>query len=177
MSNETIDLVLGQRGRADLSFLADTALALGRARAALRRELEASEIARELPGRLADREGLIYERLSRAPSLCSTRLLTEWLSATHGASAKAAFGEIERDLAPVLATDAGAPAENPGLVVPDYYAGVDFHRTEGGWDGHPEMGFVHSEMIFRRIIAASRPIDVYQQRRTAAAAAPPRSRR
>ena len=44
------------------------------------------------------------------------------------------------------------------LVVPDYYKDVWFHRTTGGWNGHPEMGFVHSEFthkpMSRAILAA-----------------------
>jgi len=171
------ELRLRQRGRADLAFLAETARRLGRARGALRRDAVDAGLGDRLPARLADREALLMDRLARRPSLETSRLLAEWMSGVHGASAKAAFAEVVDELGGALDLDDGGPVPDPALAVPDYYAGVDFHRTEGGWDGHPEMGFVHSEMIFERIINASRGIDIFAQRRAAAAAAPRRDYR
>jgi ubiquinone/menaquinone biosynthesis C-methylase UbiE len=48
---------------------------------------------------------------------------------------------------------------------PDYAKGVEFHRTTGGWDGHPYQGFVHGEIIHRKYVAKNYPGDIFDQRR------------
>lgn len=170
-----MDLPLRQRGRSEIAFMADLAVRLGAARGAVRADAQRLGLDEaELPDAFADRTALLDKKLAGSSALKSVGVLAEWLSRAHGRIAKAAFEEMAPEIGAALAADsAGATTlrPDPDLVVPDYFKGVDFHRTEGGWDGHAEMGFIHSELIFRRIIAASRPIDVFAQRRLSAEAA------
>jgi ubiquinone/menaquinone biosynthesis C-methylase UbiE len=42
---------------------------------------------------------------------------------------------------------------------------VWFHRTTGGWDGHDQMGYVHSEFIHKTYVARNFGGDIFAQRR------------
>ena len=61
---------------------------------------------------------------------------------------------------------------DPGLVAPDYWQGVEFHRTSPGWDGHDCMGFVHGEIIHRKMVDRMYPGGIFRQRRAVAGMAP-----
>lgn len=103
------------------------------------------------------------------------RLLGEWQLEQHGPIAIEAFEEIRADIEPRLKALQRGPTRiryNPDMRVPAYWAGVEFHRTAGGWDGHDYMGFVHGELIHRRMVDASRDGAILQQRAAAARLVP-----
>jgi SAM-dependent methyltransferase len=56
---------------------------------------------------------------------------------------------------------------------PDYWDGYEFHRSAGGWDGHDYMGFIHCELIHRKMIGETFAGAIYAQRKNVAAMAPP----
>jgi len=167
-----------QRGRAQLDFLVDAGRAMGAARGSGRRAmLDAGHGHDTLPEALADRERVMREAIGDRRAYAAGRLMNEWVARTHGPAAVETFEDMRPDVGPDLeALDRGPStlAVRPGFVAPPYFAGVDFHRTEGGWDGHPEMGFIHGELIHKRIINRVRPADIFAQRRLAAEAAPRR---
>jgi SAM-dependent methyltransferase len=169
-------IVLRQRGRASTDFLVRIGRALDPVRREVRARADAALDEAERAAPFAEREAALTAKLAGSNELAAYRLLFDWMSDAHGEDAKRAFDELQGDLAGWLDAP-GAPERDPQVAEPDYYHGVAFHRTQGGWTGHPEMGFVHSELIFRRIIAASRPIDPIAQRRLAAQAAPRRDYR
>ncbi len=55
---------------------------------------------------------------------------------------------------------------------PAYWDGVEFHKSAGGWDGHDYMGFVHGELIHRRMVNPNFAGLIYATRKSVAAAAP-----
>ena len=165
----TVDLA--QRGRARLAFLANVGRQYGSLREALRSAAAIKLDISALPSSFAAREAAFANALTDEPMLGTSRLVYDWMALVHAAQAKDAFDEIANELTERIACEDG-PMIDPNLSIPDYYRDVDFHRTEGGWSGHPEMGFVHSEFVFRRIIAASRSADPVEQRRIAARATP-----
>jgi len=58
------------------------------------------------------------------------------------------------------------------LAAPDYWDGYEFHKSEGGWDGHDYMGFVHGELIHRRMVNPNFAGLIYATRKSVAEAAP-----
>lgn len=97
------------------------------------------------------------------------RELREWTFREHGPRAVAAFDRVRTELEPALrALDAAGPARldtRPGFIAPRYWRDVLFHRTDPHWDGHPCMGYIHSELVLRRMVAVSRVDAIYESRR------------
>jgi SAM-dependent methyltransferase len=164
-----MEFVLRQKGRAAMEFLVDLARASGSLGPRWTRELaEAGLTAKTLPDDLDARHAAVGRALAGSDAFATAALVGEFASVEHGRSAIAAFAESEDVLAPALdALAARGPAtleENPCLVAPSYWDGVWFHRTTGGWNGHPEMGFIHGELIHRHYVARTFPGDIFAQR-------------
>jgi SAM-dependent methyltransferase len=166
-----------QRGRASVDFLADlglwyVGLAPGVDAEMTARGLTEATLAPDLDERLAQ----VDATLADSPTFWAWSGLNDWLAERHGKAAAEAFEEIHADLAPAFDRLARGPAtleHNPSLPPPDYYAGVDFHRTTGGWDGHPHQGFIHGEIIHKRYVAKNYPGDIFGQRRDVLKELPP----
>jgi SAM-dependent methyltransferase len=77
--------------------------------------------------------------------------LNRWSSALQGPVAVAAFEEMGPTWAGRLdevvpgAGEVEIPAD---FVPPPGFVDYEFHLTQGGWDGHPHMGFIHRELIY-----------------------------
>lgn len=168
---------LRQRGRASVDFLADLALwSVGLAprvdEEMAARGLSDEVLLPDLDARLAQ----VDELLADAPAYRAWTSINEWLAVRHGRAATEAFEEVREDLLPQFAQLAAGPStltRDPGLPLPDYYAGVDFHRTVGGWDGHPHQGFIHGEILHKRYVAKNYPGDIFAQRRDVLRELPP----
>lgn len=159
---------LRQRGRASVDFLADLGSFGGGLRPVVdqqmsERGLEPEAMAEDLDERLEQVERVMADS---APFFASTQL-GEWLSGRHGDAATEAFEEIRDDVLPELERLQQGPATLERRIddVPDYFRGVEFHRTRGGWDGHPYQGFIHGELIHKKYVAKNYPGDIFGQRR------------
>lgn len=171
-----MDVQLKQRGRAGIEFLVSVQKASRALEARADEELARSPGGDALPEDFGARAALLARLARGSRSWRALRLLREWAYRNHGALAVAAFEEVRTEVEPQLrAADAG-PAqlrEKPGFTAPDYWQGVDFHRTVPGWDGHEYMGFIHSELILRRMVADSRTERIYESRRRVLEELPP----
>jgi SAM-dependent methyltransferase len=172
-----MDFSLRQRGRASIDFLADLGLwYVGLAprvdEALTARGLGDAALAPDLDARVAQ----VDAALADSPAFWAWTGLNEWLAVRHGRAAIEAFEAVADELVPALERLASGPTtlvRTPDLPLPDYYAGVDFHRTEGGWDGHPHQGFIHGELLHKRYIAKNYPGDIFAQRRQVLGELPP----
>jgi SAM-dependent methyltransferase len=175
MTADVLNPKFHQRGRAEIDFLINMSKGLG-----VIREKANSEIAAaagdvdKLPDDLDARDAVIRPNLGGASNYRTRHLTGEWHSRNHADICERAFESIQPDLQRELDALTKGPATltlDPSLETPSYWEGVHFHRTEGGWDGHPYSGYVHSEIIHRRIVASSFG-DILAQRRKVAAKAP-----
>ena len=174
-AKDPVDLALRQRGRASVDFI--TLL-----RSAGRDVVAAATEAMEtivpdpsvLPEDLEARFRKVEAALVNEPSYRTQKLTHEYHARMHGVVAREAFEQV-RDLVEgkLRCLDDG-PATltlDPDFHAPDYWSGVDIHRTLGGWDGHEFQGFIHSEIIHKKMVAYMFG-DLYGQRRDVAALAP-----
>jgi SAM-dependent methyltransferase len=170
------DPQLRQRGRASVDFLAQLGLAAGHVIERVAHDMAAHGLtAAALPDDLDDRDAFVDAALSGSNSYAVQKLVGDWHGRMHGPIAIEAFEEIEAELQPVL--DASTQGEatltlDPMLSPPQYWDGVHFHRTAGGWEGHRHMGYVHSEIIHKKLVARFFPDGIFKQRRDVAAMAP-----
>jgi hypothetical protein len=176
VANSPQNYVLSQRGRSRVDFLIELGL--------LARELEmqtdthARDVGLDTRSSTADPEQLgkhIATVMHALPDFRLFRLVREWQLAQHGRIAIEAFDEIRGDLeAGLQALQDGETsiryAKNP--APPAYWDGYEFHRSTGGWDGHDYMGFVHGEIIHRRMVGDTFAGIIMRQRSDAALAAP-----
>jgi SAM-dependent methyltransferase len=99
---------------------------------------------------------VVDDVLADDPAWRWNRLVTRWVAEEGSRRAVDAFDEVAPEVLPLLsaALEAGPPVvDHPDLETPAYWAANEFHLTEGGWDGHPQMGFILDELVFRKIIA------------------------
>lgn len=170
---------LKQRGRASIDFFASLTRGLEKARDAVTLEIEAiAPRPEELPDDLDERDALLTKALRKSAAYRAHELAGEWYNRYHGIYAREAFEEILPEIESELkALDEGPTVlvADPSLVPPDYWDGVNFHRTAGGWVGHPYQGFIHGEIVHRRMVDAFFPGGIFKQRRRVAAMAPKES--
>ena len=131
--------------------------------------LEAGVTADALPEDIDRRHDMINSALAGSNAFSISNLVMEFASVEHGRVARTAFDEMADVLVPELAAlEQKGPATltvRQDFVPPDYYKGVWFHRTTGGWNGHDEMGFIHSELIHKTYVARNFGGDIFAQRR------------
>lgn len=124
--------------------------------------------AETLPDSIDERHKVMNAALANSSAFAMSSLLGEFSSVEHGRVARDAFDELADVLEPKLAAlEAQGPAKMtlyPDIPAPDYYTGVWFHRTTGGWEGHEQMGYIHSEFIHKNYVASSFG-DIFTQRR------------
>jgi len=172
------DAVLAQRGRASLDFMVH----LGRGSAAVRAASDA-DLAQAVPNPAALPDDLDERHARIAQSMAGSRawrvnqLLGEWHANLHGLIAREAFEEVAPALAEAIRhSQTAGPATlepaAPDVSPPAYWHGVNFHRTAGGWDDHPMQGYIHGEIIHKRLVEAMYPGGIFKQRRALAARAP-----
>ncbi len=171
---------LQQRGRAELSFVAELGLVGGQLRRAVRRDIEARGLnAATLAQDIDERGAQIESALKDSRAYQNYRMLHAW---GLNNLTRAAFDAFEANRA-VLEPPLRAPTKGPAtLTVPDNvqippYWHNWFHNTTGGWDGHPYMGFIHGELIHRWVVGTTFPGNIFKQREDAAAEAPRRDYR
>lgn len=172
---------LRQRGRASVDFVAQ----LARVNTGLKRAVDeaASAViagAGQWPDNLDASASKLEAALADDSLLAVQTLLGDWHARMHGRIAIAAFDQIADELAPLMADYAAGPASltlDPEFTPPAYWDGVHFHRTTGGWDGHPHMGYIHGEIVHKKMVARFFPGGIFGQRRAVAEMAPRRDYR
>lgn len=105
-----------------------------------------------------------------------SQLVGDWHARNHGPVAIDAFEQIEPELRPAMVAAEHGPASltlDPDAVPPAYWDKVAFHRT-GAWDSHPDMGYIHGELVHKGMVAKLMGSDILAQRKQTAARAPRR---
>jgi len=162
---------LHQHGRASIDFNADLRVEASRRYTSQVNRLLASHGLNEksLAEDLDERSAQIESILSHSSLFRLSEMVSEWHAVNHGKIGLQAFEEISGKLIPQLdAVLSSGPCKlerNESLELPAYYDTVSFHRTEGGWEGHPYMGYVHGELVHACIVAKIYPGGIYEQRR------------
>ncbi|NIJ08547.1 SAM-dependent methyltransferase [Sphingomonas vulcanisoli] len=160
-----------QSGRSRLDFMVSASRGLGRLHGAVRQQVDALGIAPDdLPDDLDARDAFLCDQLAGSDAFHAADALQGYLGKEHGRVARDAFNEIAPAVLPELeALEAKGPATltvDPDLVMPDYFDGVDFHSTLGGWDRHEQQGYIHGEIVHRLMVAKVFPLgDMFAQRR------------
>ncbi|GAB5457812.1 MAG: hypothetical protein Hens3KO_08420 [Henriciella sp.] len=176
MTRQTFNPDLKQRGRASVDFL--TNMFHGSAEVRAKADADAKAAAGDidaLPDNLDQRMAFMSEQLEGSRAYRVKRLAGDWHARNHGAIARNAFEELSEELEPELkALDEGSSELHldPDFKAPAYWANVDFHRTEGGWDGHDYAGYIHGEIVHRKMVDAIFPGGIFKQRKAVAARAP-----
>lgn len=160
-----MEINLRQRGRASIEYAADLGRINARLGAATREKIKqrVPKLAEDLDERLQQ----VEDALADAPVFKNYRQLAEWLADSHGRITIDAFEQIREEIEPEMARlQKGATTleKNPDCKIPEYWQGIEIHRTTGGWDGHEHMGFIHGELIHKRYVAKNYPGFIFQQR-------------
>ncbi|MEM6682983.1 MAG: class I SAM-dependent methyltransferase [Pseudomonadota bacterium] len=167
---------LSQRGRASIDFLGQLLLA----RAPIRKQMEedlatAGVTAETLPDDIDEGIAQYEAALDSSNASNAMDLIADWHFRTYGAIVTEAFEDIRLDLEPELQALTQGSAKlflDPEFTAPTYWQGVDFHRTEGGWDGHDHMGYIHGELVHKKLFSAIGMNSIFKQRAAAAGRAP-----
>ncbi len=169
------DPQLRQRGRASVDFLAQMAMASGGIRQKVDTAIAQSvPDPSDLPDDLDDRLAFMDAALAEEDAYVIQQLMGDWHGRMHGRIAAEAFEEVKDDLADAFAEAEKGPATlilDSELQPPAYWDGVSFHRT-GPWDSHEEMGYVHGEIVHKKMVARFFPGGIFKQRAEVAALAP-----
>jgi len=176
MNIETLNPKFKQRGRAEIDFM----ISMFGGSADVRQKADADvEVAAgnidDLPDDMDARTEVIKPHLSESRASRVKSLIGEWHARNHADVCGRAFDEIFPDLEKDLTALHNGPSRlylDPDFKAPDYWEDVDFHRTEGGWDGHAFAGYIHAEIIHRKIVDSAFPGGIFKQRKMVAARAP-----
>jgi SAM-dependent methyltransferase len=170
------DPQLRQRGRASIDFLALIGGASGQLRAAVDQEMADRQItAASLPEDMDARYAAVDAALGGSRAYAALNLLGDWHGRSHGKYAVEAFEQIAAELKPAMDAAETGPARltlNPDQIAPDYWEGVEFHRTALAWDNYDNMGYVHGEIVHRKMVDRMYPGGIFKQRRAVAGMAP-----
>lgn len=166
------DIKFKQRGRAEIDFLISVGFGGQTVRNQVSNKMDKT-IAQlgELPSDLDQCNHVLENELSKFSVFRVQNLMGEWYSKQHGRVAITAFEEVHAELEESL--DALSVGQSTihiddDFVAPEYWEGVEFHRTTGGWEGHPHMGYIHGEIIHRKMVDKFFPGGVFKQRKAVA---------
>lgn len=167
---------LRQRGRASIEFMVQMLTATGGLRDAVNADIDrAVPDPSALPDNLDERASHMSSVLADSAPFATQQLVGDWHGRMHGKVSAEAFEEVRDELEPVFKVAETGPATieyDPDLALPPYWADVNFHRTTGGWDKHEHQGFIHGELVHRKMVARFFPGGIFQQRRKVAEMAP-----
>ena len=168
-----MDYSLHQRGRASIDFLSDLRNLSDRLEP--RTDERAALDPATLPADPDELQRAVTPILEADPDFRVLRMCRDWTLEQHGQIAMDAFDEIRPDIEARLTALQSGPASlqlDSGLQPPAYWDGYEFHKSTGGWDGHDYMGFVHGELIHRRMVNPNFAGIIYAVRKSVAEAAP-----
>lgn len=176
MNQHINDPQLRQRGRASVEFLVQMLKSSGPIFGQVNADIaQVLPDPADLPDDLDERHDAMDAMLTNSQAFATQKLLGDWHGRMHGRVSAEAYSEIAEDLAPVLEQASHGPATieyDANLEFPDYYDGVNFHRTTGGWVDNPNQGMIHGELIHRKMLGRTFPGGIFKQREAVAAMAP-----
>lgn len=176
--NTDLDAVLDQRGRASVNFILHLSRGSQEARGIVDAELAAiAPDPAALPDDLDQRHARLTQSLNGSHAWRATQLVSEWHASMHGLIAREAFLDMRDTIEPVMQRyqhDGPATLQPaaPDAKPPFYWEGVHFHRTAGGWEEHEHQGYIHGEIVHRKLVDGLYPGGIFKQRRQIAAMAP-----
>ncbi len=164
-----MDYELQQRGRASIGFLTDLRVLSDRLEGLT--DTKAGLDASDLPDSPEALQQAVAPVLEAMPEFRVLRMCRDWTLEQHGVIAMEAFEEIRPEVEEALQSlQAGSAALQlaDSSPAPDYWAGIEFHKSRGGWDGHDFMGFVHGELIHRQMVNPTFAGIIYAVRKSVA---------
>jgi SAM-dependent methyltransferase len=171
-----MEYLLHQRGRASIDFLVDLRRQSDRLeQTSDQYALEAGLVDADLPDDIDALHRRINPAMQENLDFRMLRLMREWQLTQHARIAIDAFDEIRTDIEPALRSLLHGPSEiayDDERRAPEYWSGYEFHRSAGGWDGHEYMGFIHGELIHRKMVGETFAGAIYAQRKSIAEMAP-----
>jgi len=167
-----LSIKLDQRGRASVDFIG----LLGRRNNALREVYpsiaEGAGLGEEqLADDIAERAEQMEPVMRGNPLFQTQQLLGEYHARNHGPIATEAFNRVKDGL-PFEFEGECTLHLDPDLTRPAYWEGVDYHRTKGGWDLEEHTGYIHAEIVHRKMVEKIFPGGIFKMRRVAAGTAP-----
>ena len=176
MKNKIPEAKLKQRGRASMDFLSHMFHGTSAIRATSTERLqEKFGTGEDLPDDLDERSEVVSQFNNTIAESRVNKALGEWHATQHGLISTAAFEDMGDSLvAELRALDKGSSTLqlDENLVAPEYWDGVEFHRTNGCWEGHEFMGYIHGEIVHKKMVDAIYPGGIYTQRLKVAQLAP-----
>ena len=175
-----LEPTLAQRGRASFDFLAGLGISAQSVIAPkVAMDFTQNNVSNDtLPEDLDARIAYVETAMAGSKAFRVQQLLGEFHGRNSGPIAAHAYLEVRDDLAQAMSLYAHSGSvtlhANPDLTPPDYWQGVDFHRTTGGWDAYPDAGYVHGELIHKMLVEKLFPGGIFKQRRLIASLAPRR---
>ncbi len=157
-----MEFQLKQRGRASIDIAADMAGFAGRLTGAVNKTLTTLDLAADM----SERASQIQAATADSNAHWFSKSMGEWSGVSHGVITAEAFEEIKDELLPQFETLRDGPTQieaNPDIAYPEYWEGVDFHRTTGGWV-REHQGFIHGELIHPLYVARNFPGGIFKQR-------------
>lgn len=143
--------LIDQRGRAELEFVVSLRMGMTAAlRSRVRTRIEDSAV---LPDDTSDIVAVrnavdpVVEAMAAHRFQAASLRWSREVSTPRGVEAF----DRRRELLGRLATPSSPVEDFTGGEAPRYW-GYEFHATEGGWDGHEHMGFVHHEMVYQYLL-------------------------
>lgn len=152
-----MDYQLRQHGRASLDFAAAIGCQIGTlsqpvAEAAKKAGLNEQTLADDLD----ERDQQILAVAEKVPGFRVSKLCREWYCINHGLIATEAFEEMGVALTSKLddALDGPTTLDVKTDFTPEpWWTDHWIHRTHGGWDGHPYMGFIHGQLVHGYLVS------------------------
>jgi SAM-dependent methyltransferase len=170
-----MDYDLQQRGRASIDFLCDLRNISDRYEQSTDARARGGIVPVDrLPGDPSQLQDAVTPVMEADPEFRILRMCRDWTLEQHGGIAMQAFEEIREEVTDELQelqSGSSTLELNDGIDSPAYWEGFEFHKSEGGWDGHDYMGFVHGELIHRRMVNPTFAGIIYKVRKSVAEAA------
>ncbi|MDP6437046.1 MAG: class I SAM-dependent methyltransferase [Gammaproteobacteria bacterium] len=171
-----MDYTLHQRGRAAIDFLADLRNLSNRFEQSTdQAAFDGGLNSADLPEDPAQLQEVVTPIMENSHEFRVLRMCRDWTLEEHGQIAMDIFEEIRAEVEPDLKALQKGPTTleyDENLKPPKYWDGYEFHKSAGGWDGHDYMGFVHGELIHRRMVNPTFAGMVYAVRKSVAETIP-----
>lgn len=145
---------IDQRGRAELEFVVALRTGMTAAlRPRVRNRIEESGVLDRATVDTADIESVraavdpVVEDMAAHRFQAASLRWSREISTPRGVEAF----DRRRELLEPMAQPSQPVPDHTGGELPRYWS-YEFHATEGGWDGHDHMGFVHHEMVYQYLL-------------------------
>ncbi|MGI9290813.1 MAG: methyltransferase domain-containing protein [Gammaproteobacteria bacterium] len=166
-----MDYQLQQHGRASIRFLTGLRSVSDRYEPCTDKRAQQQLDLEQLPGSPEKLQSIVASVIEQDPEFRLLRMCRDWTLEQHGQIAMDAFDEIRSAVEPGLKQLQSGTSEltlDQSLNGPDYWNGIEFHKSTGGWDGHDYMGFVHGELIHNRMVNSHFAGIIYAVRKSVA---------